>query len=282
LAHIMTKQARHSAAVVLLICSAFAWSQAGSVDQPHCRATLLCEQTQVEPGQSVTVGLLLEPDEHWHTYWQNPGDAGLATKVRWTLPEGFEAGPIQWPTPQRFEAEGPIVTYGYEGQVLLMTEIAVPEEVATDTVTLAGKASWLVCDAYACLLGFRELAIDLPVTQTEVGVATQATELFAAARARLPRVVDEADQRIEVSDEGLLLFVSDSELCLTADSVISFFACEPGLFDHDVVHRPFKMQGVAVQLSLLKPLPELPERLTGVLVVDEASYAIDVPIVEAE
>ena len=58
--------------------------------------------------------------EGWHTYWSNPGDSGLPTTITWKLPDGVGVGAIQWPAPRALPT-GPLVNYGYEGQVLLLT-----------------------------------------------------------------------------------------------------------------------------------------------------------------
>ena len=55
----------------------------------------------------------------WHTYWQFPGDAGIPTEIKWKLPPGWKAGPIQWPIPLKLNEPGDIQIYGYHDEVLL-------------------------------------------------------------------------------------------------------------------------------------------------------------------
>ncbi len=63
----------------------------------------------------------------WHTYWQYPGDAGFPTKIEWTLPPGFKAGPIQWPLPVKQIDDGDLQSYVYKDEVMLMVEITPPQ-----------------------------------------------------------------------------------------------------------------------------------------------------------
>ena len=70
------------------------------------------------PARRSTVALRLKMRDGWHTYWRNPGDSGLPTTLDWKLPAGVKAGPIEWPAPHALPA-GPLVNYGYEGEVLL-------------------------------------------------------------------------------------------------------------------------------------------------------------------
>src|SRR4028118_2315268 len=89
---------------------------------PHSEAALIAETTSIQPGVPFTVALRLKMDEHWHSYWRNPGDSGTPIGITWNLPPGFKAGPIQWPHPQRI-ALPPLVSYGYENEVWLLTQI---------------------------------------------------------------------------------------------------------------------------------------------------------------
>ena len=61
----------------------------------HVKARLISEVNSIQPGKSFWVAVCLTMDKNWHIYWKNPGDAGLSTKIKWTLPEGFKGGDIQ-------------------------------------------------------------------------------------------------------------------------------------------------------------------------------------------
>src|SRR6202453_5407755 len=97
-----------------------------TVKQVHVTAELIAETTYLAPGKPFLVALHLHMDPGWHTYWINPGDAGLATNISWTLPSGFTAGPLQWPTPEQHDMGG-LMTYGYAGDVYLITTISAPK-----------------------------------------------------------------------------------------------------------------------------------------------------------
>ena len=68
-------------------------------------ASLISDIDTVAPGKPFHIGLRLRLAPGWHTYWQNPGDAGVPPALDLTLPDGARAGPIDWPAPQRI-AEG--------------------------------------------------------------------------------------------------------------------------------------------------------------------------------
>jgi thiol:disulfide interchange protein DsbD len=154
------------------------------VTLPHVTAELIPESTTVEAGKPFDVALHLHMDEGWHTYWINPGDAGLATTIKWTLPDGFTAGPIQWPTPEKHPM-GTQMTYGYAGDVYLLTTITPPKADLPQHFDLKAKAEWLVCQD-ECIPGKAELSMTLDSGFMNLRLPKVNTDLFAEARKRLP------------------------------------------------------------------------------------------------
>ncbi|MDH5286237.1 MAG: protein-disulfide reductase DsbD family protein, partial [Betaproteobacteria bacterium] len=121
----------------MLLAALASLASAAAVRTPNVEAELVAERTALVPGQTTTVALRLAIRERWHTYWQNPGDSGLPTTLAWKLPAGLTAGPIQWPAPKALPA-GPLVNYGYEGEVFHLVDVAVPPGVpAGSALTLA-------------------------------------------------------------------------------------------------------------------------------------------------
>ncbi len=157
---------------------------AAPVRTPHVEAELVAERTAVVPGQPVTVALRLAMIPRWHTYWRNPGDSGEPTRIEWRLPAGFAVGPIEWPIPKLLPV-GPLMNYGYEGEVLLLSRITPPPELPLGRpVTLSARATWLVCEVQ-CIPEEAELSLVLPATATSRDDPGWARSI-AAVRAALP------------------------------------------------------------------------------------------------
>ena len=177
------KLARDFLLPAALLCG-LATAQAQMLDgQQLVSAKLIASKSAIVPGQPFEVGLLLQMAPGWHTYWEYSGDAGLPTKMSWTLPQGFQAGPIQWPVPHLMVEPGDIWTYGFSGKVLLITTIIPPADLTPGKyVTLAGKATWLTCRDM-CIPGSAELELKLPVAATS---SDANSELFNEFLSRIP------------------------------------------------------------------------------------------------
>ena len=63
------------------------------------RAELLADVEIIQPGVLFRLGVLLVMQPGWHVHWTNPGASGEPTEIVLRLPDGFTAGPLQWPTP---------------------------------------------------------------------------------------------------------------------------------------------------------------------------------------
>ncbi len=148
------------------------------------RAELLSEADGIRPGEPFLVGIRLSTREHWHTYWRNPGDSGLATEAKWVLPPGLSAGEIMWPVPERIPVSH-LVNYGYEGETTLLVRMVPDASVrAGDTLRIRGDLSYLVCER-ECIPGEAKLDLALPVAEAG-GAPGRNAPLFEEARARLP------------------------------------------------------------------------------------------------
>ncbi len=165
-----------SVLLALLLAAPASALESSAVVSPRTTATLVSDQDAIVPGAPLRLGLRLRLAPGWHSYWQNPGDAGLPAELSLTLPAGT-AGPIAWPTPE-VQHEGPLVTYGYTGDLLLPVQItgAAPGHITA-------SASWLACRDI-CIPEEASLSLDIPS-----GSAPSAADAarFAAADQNTPR-----------------------------------------------------------------------------------------------
>ena len=160
-------------------------AESAAVRSPRAVVTLVSDTDVPAPGTAYRLALRLRLAPGWHTYWKNPGDAGLAPEFSLTLPGGAQAGEIAWPVPQRLP-EGPIMTFGYTGEVLLAVTVT-PGAAAGVPGAAAGAieatAHWLVCEKI-CVPEEGKFRLDLRAGN---GAPSREVPLFSAADRALPR-----------------------------------------------------------------------------------------------
>jgi len=149
---------------------------------------LVPETSRPAAGSTVTLALVVNPRPGWHGYWQNPGDAGVGTRIAWQLPNGASAGPIRYPVPERLIIQG-LMNYVFEGEHALLVDLRLPPGLARGTMLpVRGKVDYLVCTDRICVPESAELAADL-----EVGAGrSPAAPGFDRYRQALPRPLPEA------------------------------------------------------------------------------------------
>lgn len=230
-------------------------------EPPKVKAQLIAENDGIAPGKPFWVAVRQEITPHWHTYWKNPGDTGLASEVKWELPQGFSAGELVFPTPARHKMSG-MVNFGYEESVMLLTEITPPSDAKIgDTIHLKAKASWLVCNE-VCIPEKSELTLDLPVMEKPVGGPWASA--FKAVRETLPRDHSSVQTVAVVGDT---LEITLNPLPLAADEMPeeAFFFPHDGLLIQHNQDQKMELNGRQIKLVIPRNVARTDaiEKVTG-------------------
>lgn len=165
----------------------------------HARVRLLAVPAAFAPGETVMLGITFDLEPGWHTYWKGQNDTGYAVQVDLELPPGFTAGETRWPAPERHVSPGDILDHVYYDRVTLLVPITAPADAPAGTPVLVGaKVNWLACKS-ECVPGSEEVTLELPVVDASASLPSPDPDAAAridAARARLPRPLAEAGERI--------------------------------------------------------------------------------------
>ncbi|RZA06275.1 MAG: hypothetical protein EOP11_10775, partial [Proteobacteria bacterium] len=137
------------------------FAHAEPVNTGHVTAELVAESGSAQAGSEVWIGVRLEHAPHWHTYWEFPGDSGLPSKFKFTLPAGWKISAPVWPLPERVPLP-PLVNYGYPGEALVIFKAEVPAGFE-GPAEIKADASWLVCKE-ECIPEKAALSLTLPVS----------------------------------------------------------------------------------------------------------------------
>ena len=229
-------------------------------------ATLVSDAASIVPGKPFTIALRLQHEPHWHSYWIAPG-TGYPTSLKWTLPAGFTAGEILWPTPHTVvDTAGKITGNGYNDEVYLLVEITSSEMLAPGTeVKLSAVAEWLMCKD-VCMPGDAKLEITFPVAAAGAGKTDlRWTGPLAEARAKLPKPATGWTVIASHTDKTVMLRLTPKPGTTHQPADLHFFAAD-GYTDYAQPNTITQENGTWIITAPLDPAADkTAARLTGVL-----------------
>ena len=255
----MPRQLQALLILILISASAGYAQQSESIRDRHVEARVVSESSHFRPGQPFRVGLLLNHDKHWHTYWKSTS-TGYATSIQWNLPDGFQAGPLQWPTPNTYTTGG-FTEFVYEGETLLMATLTPPADWTAAFVRIGFKAEWLMCED-VCIPGEAEGWLEIPMATAGEQAPSIWAPLFSAADAALPQPAGPYEVTARRSGNTVTLTLSGGPM---PDSLY-FFNDQALLSPEPEPHivSPSSLQST-LTLAIDPVANEMPTRLTGVL-----------------
>ena len=260
--------------VCVLLSLLFAQTQAAPVSAPHLTVDLIADNAAVAPGHELQAGLKFNLEKGWHIYWINPGDSGEPPRVQWKLPEGFQAGSIEWPAPARLPISR-LMNYGYEDQVLLMTSIQAPANLkAGGTAQLAATVKWIVCRE-VCIPGHGDVALTLPVS-SEAPKPSADHDLFVKTKASLPLPAPRTwkQSALQRKDDFVLTIRTGKRI---AGAV--FFPLEEEQIENAAPQQiEPTTSGARIVLKKSEQFSKPISRLRGVAVLEGKAYEINAPV----
>lgn len=198
---------------------------------------LIRESGGYGPGEALWVGVRMKIEDGWHTYWENPGAGGMRPEINWSLPEGWTAGPLQFPDPITFTT-GDLPGFGYEDEVVFPVRLEVPEDFS-GAAELIGQFDWLACDDRACVAGNASVRANWPAD----GEGAAVSDELERWKKRVPQPREGAALAVDAGDAeiGLELILPES-IDLTKARV---FPATAGVID-DGAGLSFKAHGDGV------------------------------------
>ena len=150
--------------------------------EPKAEVELLADRTSYAPGSPARFAARIEIERGWHVNSHTPSYEWLIpTTLRLELPEGWPEPQIEYPqhAMKTFAfADEPLAVY--DGEVVILASLIVPESVAQDQVGIAAVLAYQACDDAQCLPPTEaraELAVPIGALGEPVDEA-----LFAAPR----------------------------------------------------------------------------------------------------
>ena len=176
------------------------WSSvllANPVETGHAKASLITN-LQSSSQESFYVGIRLQMQDGWHTYWENPGDSGSPFEATWTTDAGVIIENVSWPTPQTIPYP-PLMTFGYEGDVVFPFQVF--RSLDTELTEISLDFDFLIC-ADICIPEQATLTLDL--------TSASSSDLLDQAIDNLPTKLVKTTSAIS-GDELKVVFQSSKE-----------------------------------------------------------------------
>jgi len=203
----------------------------GQADKPapsteRVIVTPVAALTAAVPGESYPLLWQFDLADGWHLYWKGRNDSGFPPSLKLTLPDGWRAGDLQWPAPERYLSAGDILDHVYHDQLTLLQDITAPATAVPGTeVTIPVRLDWLICKD-ECVPGHTEVALKLRVA-AQADFTPEAPRL-AKALASVPVQVPqgsyeltwgEASVTVKVPSAVKLAFFPDTDCGLLVDLI---------------------------------------------------------------
>ncbi|MEP1144332.1 MAG: protein-disulfide reductase DsbD domain-containing protein [Henriciella sp.] len=264
---------RNLALLLLVTCFAAIGAQSQPVDGGHARVELVSERALAVPGETVWFGLSFDIDPNWHIYWTNPGDAGIPPEITWRDTGEVAAenlGEFRWPMPELLPVvPGQIMDYGYSNQIVLPFPVTLPRDI-DGPILFEGVADYLICEDI-CIPESADIRLLLSVGAAQLP-DDYGSNLIQASLAEVPPALDGAASLTQ-QGETWVLSVS-SEALAGSRGQARFFP-----YGHEIMHAAeqvsaFGASGLQLQLVPASANEEIPEALSGVLKIGDATFEI--------
>ena len=126
---------------LFFLLTLFIHLESGTINTGHANVSLV-KINDESISQNNLIGIKMDMQKNWHTYWKNPGDSGGPIKVQWKTSDNIEIGNIKWPTPELIPYE-PLMTYGYTDFVIFPFDYKKNDE---NDSSIEVNVDFLICD----------------------------------------------------------------------------------------------------------------------------------------
>ncbi len=244
---------------------------------------LFTDHVKALPGSTFLLSVKFLIQKDWHTYWVNPGDAGLPTVVELDLPKGWHSADMIFPIPQKIKFDE-FANYGYEKEVLHLIPITVAANADTGNVKIDVLVKFLVCKE-ECLTGSKKLNFSINVSHMhELNIAM--LPIFGEFSSELPLKEHPLIAKASIVEDKLTLDLSGMELIYFKN--LTFFPIEEGYMINGAEQKLTQAgSSTTFRLELDQYREANPDRIKGLIVSDTAIFAgkpnkaiyIDIPTI---
>ena len=239
----------------LLISSFFISSLifAEPINTGHAEVSLV-KNTQISSNGIVHIGIKMDMQEGWHTYWLNPGDSGGAIDIEWILSDESGVSDVIYPTPHRIPYP-PLMTFGYEDQVIFPVDLIVKD--LNKDIDITANINFLIC-ADVCIPESAVIKTTLNTIAEDVNLSKWRDQVPSIL---LPNISSVNENYLE------LRFSYNKKI-----DDIYFFPIEENMFIYNPTQDLIREENNwLLKVPLLKGITK---NISGVLVINDESYIV--------
>ena len=219
----------------------------------HAEVSLI-KTDNYEDQNKIHLGIRMDMDEGWHTYWLNPGDSGGAIEVEWNISNGNSISQVMYPAPHKIPYP-PLMTFGYEDFVIFPLELFVND--VNDDINIDATIKFLICSD-VCIPENATITTSLGKIKTDKELNKWINKV---PKINLPNIVRHNNKNIEIR------FSFNEKI---AD--IYFYPNQKDVF---IYNSDQDLQREDNNWVLTVPLIDsAPNSIEGVLVINEESFII--------
>jgi len=226
-------------------------------------------------GKGFTLGIRMQLNPGWHTYWKNPGDAGFQINAELIDANGFSAGELKFPTPYKI-INGGEVLYAYDSEVVFLLPIKPPKDVKSSP-QFKVKLNWLACKE-VCIPG--EATIPFIADSISANDRKTNQRILDHWTAKLPQPgigfnLNKAEAVVTQKDDKLSVFIKFLEMA--PGTVKDFFPEVINGFVNYYSDIIVGDDGITLTLTPSSKDSKLTE-IKGIAVIGTTGYEVDFPV----
>ncbi len=247
------------------------------LETTELKASLISNCDSIPKNGEASIGVLFDLKPGWHLYWINPGDAGLAPKIQWRIPNTIIKSETQWAFPHAMELDG-IHNLGYADQLLLPITLQT-KEINQQAVEIIAETNWLVCKDI-CIPGKAELKKIMPVT--EACQTNPHTTTFSKWQEKIPKKSELLGGSVLKIDKKIQLEIYFKQPVFKQATSVEVFIENPQVVSYQATQtQQWKNNWLVWKQEINDAYSKMPETLYAVIVIDhQKSYRITLSTTE--
>ena len=223
------------------------------VDTGHAKVSII-KSGQSDNSKIVNLGIKMDMQSGWHTYWINPGDSGGVIDIEWSLPDGNEASKVTYPAPHKIPYP-PLMTFGYEDYVIFPLTLSLDNP--NQDIQISAKINFLIC-ADVCIPETAFVQTSLNSIKDDIELNEWMNKVPSVL---LPNIASINEDNVE------LRFSFNEEI-----EDIYFFPKQENIFIYNTNQELIKEQNNwLIKIPLISGSPN---NLDGILIINNQSFVI--------